>query len=195
MSVVLHTSVGDLQFVLHVDACPCSSFNFLALCASGYYDNSIFHRNIRTFIVQGGDPTGTGKGGESVFTRYRHQQGTASTSGSASKYFQDEGFGVTTHSKRGVLSMAHRGSKANTNASQFFITYDAQRSFDGVYTAFGEVSSGFEVLAAIEALGTALQPGDAVAAEQQHIVRILGTTVLSNPFADGSKPFDPRKVV
>ena len=94
MSVTLHTSHGDVCVKLYCRQCPKACFNFLALCASGYYDGSTFHRSVPNFIVQGGDPTGTGKGGVSCFP---HQP-----------YFEDEGFGETFHNKRGVLSMAHK---------------------------------------------------------------------------------------
>lgn len=86
---------GALKFELHVKEAPMSCENFLALCASGYYNESKFHRNIKGFIIQGGDPTGTGKGGESIW---------------GSK-FQDEiseESGLK-HDRRGVLSMANSG--------------------------------------------------------------------------------------
>jgi peptidyl-prolyl cis-trans isomerase-like 3 len=63
MSVTLHTNLGDIKIELFCQNCPLACKNFLALCAKGYYDKTIFHRNIKNFIVQGGDPTGTGKGG------------------------------------------------------------------------------------------------------------------------------------
>lgn len=67
MSVTLHTDLGDLKFELFCKLCPKTCENFLALVASGKYDGTVFHRNIPGFIVQGGDPTGTGKGGESIW--------------------------------------------------------------------------------------------------------------------------------
>ena len=67
MSVTLHTSHGQIKLEIFCELAPYTSKNFLALCASGYYNNTIFHRNIKGFIVQGGDDTGTGRGGESVY--------------------------------------------------------------------------------------------------------------------------------
>mmetsp|Transcript_30590 Transcript_30590/g.44970 ORF Transcript_30590/g.44970 Transcript_30590/m.44970 type:complete len:133 (+) Transcript_30590:165-563(+) len=104
----------------------------MALCASGYYDNTKFHRNIKTFMLQGGDPTGTGKGGESIW-------------GGA---FEDEFHPENKHDRRGVLSMANKGP--DTNKSQFFITYSQQPHLNNVYSVFGRVIDGMDVLDAIE---------------------------------------------
>ena len=67
MSVTLHTDVGEVKLELHCDQCPKSCENFLALAASGYYDNTVIHRNIKEFMVQMGDPTGKGRGGECIW--------------------------------------------------------------------------------------------------------------------------------
>ncbi|KAL2901748.1 Peptidyl-prolyl cis-trans isomerase CYP18-1 [Bienertia sinuspersici] len=98
--------------------------NFLALCAGGYYDGTIFHRNIKGFMIQGGDPIGTCKGGTSIW----------------GKKFNDE----IRESLKGIMSMANSG--ANTNGSQFFMTYAKQPHLNGLYTVFGKVIHGFEVL-------------------------------------------------
>jgi peptidyl-prolyl cis-trans isomerase-like 3 len=66
-AVTLHTTLGDLKLEVYCEEVPRAAENFLALCASGYYDGTRFHRNIRGFMVQGGDPTGTGKGGQSIW--------------------------------------------------------------------------------------------------------------------------------
>merc|ERR1719291_1575151 len=108
MSITLHTSIGDIKMEIFCDTAPRTSFNFLALAASGYYDETIFHRNIRGFIIQGGDPQGTGKGGNSIWG------GT----------FADEFDPQNIHDKRGMVSMANKGP--NSNRSQFFITYERQ---------------------------------------------------------------------
>nr|CAJ2480984.1 unnamed protein product [Leishmania braziliensis] len=156
MAVVLHTTVGDLPVLLHYQTCPLASFNFLALCASGYYDGCTFYRHYPGILLQTGDPTNTGKGGESIFVKLPPLVNAADGSEGgdavsveaasvaaagirAGRYFHDEGFGLTTHAQRGTLSMAHKGVKTDTNASQFFITTSPQPSFDGVYTAFGVV--------------------------------------------------------
>ena len=67
MSVTLHTTMGDIKIEIYCDSVPRTAFNFLALAASGYYDGTLLHRNVRGFMVQGGDPTGNGKGGESIW--------------------------------------------------------------------------------------------------------------------------------
>ena len=97
--------IGSLKFELACEEAPKTCRNFLGLCASDYYIGSKLHKNIRGFIVQGGDPTGTGKGGESIF----------------GAPFEDEIRESMRHDRRGILSMANFG--ANRNGSQFFITY------------------------------------------------------------------------
>ena len=165
--MVLHTSEGDLTFQLFCRECPKASFNFLALCASGYFNNTTFHRNVPGFLLQGGDPTGTGKKGESVYQE---------------NFFGDEGFGVTFHSQRGTLSMAHKGSRPNTNASQFFISYTPLPSLDGVNTVFGCLAGGHDALSKIEA-----RPVDEKGAPllSSSAVTIIDTTIVDNPFAVG----------
>lgn len=132
MAVVLHTSLGELKLELFVDTAPRTSFNFLALAASGAYTNTVFHRNIKGFLVQGGDPTGKGKGGESIW----------------GGKFPDEFHPANKHTKRGIVSMANSG--ADTNGSQFFITYAKHPHLDAAYTVFGHVIDGMDVLDAME---------------------------------------------
>ncbi|VDN53378.1 unnamed protein product [Dracunculus medinensis] len=132
MSVTLQTTLGDIKIELYCDLCPKTCENFLALCASGYYNNNIFHRNIKSFMVQTGDPTGTGKGGNSIW-------GTP---------IEDEFHSSLKHSERGVVSMA--GNGPNTSRSQFFITYAKHPSLDLKYTIFGRVIDGFDVLDELE---------------------------------------------
>lgn len=120
-SVTFHTDVGDIKIELFCEDCPKTCENFLALCASDYYNNCLFHRNIKGFIVQTGDPTGTGKGGNSIWGRK----------------FEDEFKDHLKHTDRGMLSMANSGP--NTNSSQFFFTYAAQPHLDLKYTMFGEL--------------------------------------------------------
>ena len=132
MSVTLHTNMGDLKFEIYCDLTPRTAFNFLALTASGYYDGCTFHRNMKGFMVQGGDPTATGKGGQSIW----------------GGKFPDEMHPECKHNRRGILSMANSGP--NTNKSQFFITYQKQPHLNSVYTAFGKLIDGMETLDAIE---------------------------------------------
>ena len=132
MSVTLHTDLGTVKIEVFCDTVPRTSFNFLALAASGYYDNSLFHRNIKGFMLQGGDPTGTGKGGESIW----------------GGKFADEFVFALKHDSRGVVSMANSGP--NTNGSQFFITYKAAAHLNNKYTVFARVIHGMEMLDAAE---------------------------------------------
>lgn len=130
----MHTDVGDIKLELFCEDCPRACENFLALCASDYYNGSLFHRNIKGFIVQTGDPTSTGKGGTSIWNRK----------------FEDEFNDNLRHNERGMLSMANNGP--NTNASQFFLTYAAQPHLDLKYTLFGRVIDGFDALDELEKL-------------------------------------------
>ncbi|KAH0641580.1 hypothetical protein KY289_032554 [Solanum tuberosum] len=133
--------------------------NFLALCSSDYYDGTIFHRNIKGFMIQGGDPTGTGKGGTSIW----------------GKKFNDEIRESLKHNARGMLAMANSGP--NTNGSQFFITYAKQPHLNGLYTIFGKVIHGLEVLDLMEKTPTG--PGDKPLAE----IRLNRVTIHANPLA------------
>ena len=128
----MHTSLGDIKCEISCDLVPKIAENFLALAASNYYDGNKFHRNMKDFMIQTGDPTGTGKGGESIW------------GGKISDQFHPD----LKHDQRGMLSMANNGS--NTNGSQFFITYSAQPHLDNVYCVFGRVIHGFEVLKKME---------------------------------------------
>lgn len=205
MSVVLHTSYGDLPVALHYKECPRTCFNFLALCASGYYDGCQFYRHFPGTLLQTGDPTNTGKGGDSIFTHAPDDKLNGSIA--RDRFFDDEGFGALSHNRRGVLSMAHKGPKPNTNASQFFVLCAPQPSFDNVYTAFGEVlldgcfdkdaktlkekaktatgseMSGEEVLRLLEEEAL-LTDNKGMVLERESIL-ITGTTILYNPFAEG----------
>jgi len=107
--VVLHTSHGDLDVELWSKECPKACRNFVQLCLEGYYDNTVFHRIIKDFCVQGGDPTGTGEGGESIY----------------GCPFPDEIHSRLKFRYRGLLGVANAGRGSNTNGSQFFITLGA----------------------------------------------------------------------
>ena len=125
--VLLETTAGKVCLELFPSVCPTSTRNFVELARRQYYDGTIFHRVIRGFILQGGDPTGTGKGGESAFGHP----------------FGDEITPQLRHTGAGVLSMANAGP--NTNGSQFFITLAPAPHLDGKHTIFGRVSSGMLV--------------------------------------------------
>jgi len=160
MSVTLHTDLGDLKIEVFCESVPKTVENFLALCTSGYYDGCLFHRNIKNFIVQTGDPTNTGKGGTSIWNRK----------------FEDEIRPTLKHNGRGVVSMASSGP--NTNGSQFFITYTRLPHLDTKYTIFGKVIDGADTtLDALEKL-----PVDEKYRPIQD-VRIYSITIHANPLA------------
>ncbi|KAF3048485.1 Peptidyl-prolyl cis-trans isomerase cyp8 [Didymella keratinophila] len=122
----MSTSLGDLNLELLPEHAPKAVWNFVQLAKKGYYNNTVFHRNIRGFMIQGGDPSGTGRGGQSTW----------------GKPFEDELEGPHLHSARGVLSMANKGK--NTNTSQFFITYRAAPHLDRKHTVFARVVGGLD---------------------------------------------------
>ncbi|KAI5928741.1 hypothetical protein F4810DRAFT_645153 [Camillea tinctor] len=132
----IETNLGDLNIELHTEYAPRAVWNFTRLAQKGYYKGVSFHRNIRNFMIQGGDPSGTGRGGASIW----------------GKNFQDEFDGPLTHDSRGILSMANKGK--NTNSSQFFVTYRPVKHLDRKHTIFGKVVGGMDVLGKMEAVPT-----------------------------------------
>jgi len=127
-SATFHTEVGDFVVQLYTDRAPKTVNNFVFLAREGFYNGVTFHRVIRDFMVQGGDPTGSGSGGPG----YR---------------FPDEFHPTLRHDGPGVLSMANAGP--NTNGSQFFITHRATPHLDNKHSVFGKVVKGMEVVLAI----------------------------------------------
>ncbi|KAI9892825.1 MAG: Peptidyl-prolyl cis-trans isomerase cyp8 [Vezdaea aestivalis] len=128
----IKTSLGEINIELYPEFAPKAVWNFVKLAKKGYYRGLDFHRNIKGFMIQGGDPTGSGKGGKSIW-------GTN---------FSDEFDGPLTHDARGMLSMANKGK--NTNSSQFFITYRAVPHLNRKHTIFGRVIGGQPVLSLLE---------------------------------------------
>lgn len=163
---ILHTNKGDIELVLFEEQAPKTVANFVGLAKKGYYDGITFHRVIKDFMVQGGDPTGTGAGGESIY------------GGS----FEDE-FSADVFNLNGALSMANAGP--NTNGSQFFLVtapevpsnmltqleaagfpseiVEAYRANGGTpwldhrHTVFGHVVKGMDVLNDIQSVATGMQ--------------------------------------
>ncbi|MBD5167053.1 MAG: peptidylprolyl isomerase [Helicobacter sp.] len=134
--VLLQTTAGELTLELFPKVAPKAVENFLRLVNTGYYNGIGFHRIIKGFMIQGGDPSGTGRGGSSIWN----------------KPFEDEIALGYTFDRGGVLAMANAG--ANTNGSQFFITTAKAPWLNGKHTIFGEVKSGFETLNALESIPT-----------------------------------------
>lgn len=123
--VTVQTNLGSFKILLYKDKAPRTVSNFYNLAQSGFYNNVVFHRVIKNFMIQGGDPTGTGRGGPD----YR---------------FKDEFHPDLKHSKPGILSMANAGP--NTNGSQFFITVTPTPHLDSRHAVFGEVVEGYETI-------------------------------------------------
>jgi cyclophilin family peptidyl-prolyl cis-trans isomerase len=126
----METDKGTMVIELFADKTPITVNNFVFLSREGYYDGVIFHRVIDNFMVQGGDPTGTGRGGPG----YK---------------FADEFHPSLKHDKQGILSMANAGPA--TNGSQFFITHLPTPHLNGRHTVFGQVVEGLDVLMSIPA--------------------------------------------
>jgi peptidyl-prolyl cis-trans isomerase-like 3 len=161
MSATIHTTLGNLKVELACGQAPRLCENWLQLAASGAYDGTKLHRNIAGFLIQGGDPTGTGKGGE------------AAVGGKLADEFHAD----LKHDARGVLAMASNG--AGTIGSQFYFTYAAQATLDGVYCVIGKLIGGGEVLDAMERA-----PVGAKHRPSKDIV-IGAVTIHANPFATG----------
>ena len=137
----IKTSKGDFVVELFADKVPKTVNNFVFLARDGYYDNTTFHRVIKPFMVQGGDPTGTGRGGPGY-------------------QFADEFHKDLRHNAPGILSMANAGP--NTNGSQFFITHVPTPHLDTKHAVFGKVVEGMDVVNAIPERdpGRAKEPGE-----------------------------------
>ena len=133
---IFDTSKGIVKVELKPKLAPKAVENFIGLAKKGYYDGQIFHRVIKGFMIQGGDPTGTGAGGESIWN----------------KSFEDEFAPNAVFDKPFILAMANRGK--NTNGSQFFITTAPTYWLNGMHTIFGYVISGKEVVKDIENVKT-----------------------------------------
>ncbi len=135
-TVVLETTQGAIEIRLMPEAAPKACENFIGLIEKGYYDGIIFHRVIKGFMLQTGDPTGTGRGGKSLW----------------GKPFNDEVSPAFRFDKPGLLAMANSGP--NTNGSQFFITTAKTSWLDMKHTIFGEVVSGYDIVEKIENIPT-----------------------------------------
>ncbi|KAF2659021.1 cyclophilin-like protein [Lophiostoma macrostomum CBS 122681] len=163
--VLLHTSTGDLELELFAKQTPKTSRNFLQLCLDGYYDNTVFHRLVKGFIVQGGDPTGTGQGGESSY------DGEA---------FQDEFHSRLKFNRRGLLGMANTGQK-DDNGSQFFFTLGNTPELTGKNTMFGRIAGD-----TIYNLMKIAEAEIAAGSEERPLypTKIMSTEIIINPFED-----------
>lgn len=139
-SATFKTEAGEFVIELYADKVPNTVNNFVFLARDGYYDGVTFHRVIKGFMAQGGDPTGSGRGGPGY-------------------QFKDEFHPGLRHNVPGILSMANAGP--NTNGSQFFITHGPTPHLDNRHSVFGKVTQGLDVVLAIPERdpGSARQPG------------------------------------
>jgi peptidylprolyl isomerase len=135
--MAIETNQGVIKLRLFPDIAPLACENFIGLVEKGFYNGIIFHRVIKDFMIQGGDPTGTGTGGDTIW---------------GGKAFADETTDKVTFDKPGILAMANAGP--DTNKSQFFITVKPAPALNGRYTIFGEVVSGMEVVNKINSVQT-----------------------------------------
>ena len=128
MTTLLTKSQGAITVELYTNHAPKTCKNFSTLATRGYYNGTIFHRIIPSFMIQGGDPSGTGRGGSSIY----------------GEKFEDEISSSLKHTGAGILSMANSGP--NTNGSQFFITLAPTPWLDGKHTIFGRVKNGMKIV-------------------------------------------------
>lgn len=177
MSVLLETSVGDIVVDLFVEERPRCSLNFLKLCKIKYYNFCLFHDVQRNFIIQTGDPTGSGDGGESIY---------GILEGEEKRFIQPELVPKIKHTEPGMLSMVGGGS--GEHASQFFFTCSDELDYlNGKNTVFGEVAEGMDIVMKIN---------DAYCDKQGRPykdIRILHTLILEDPFDDPAGLVVPDK--
>jgi peptidyl-prolyl cis-trans isomerase-like 3 len=160
----LHTSRGDIKLEIFCETVPKTAENFLALCASGFYDGSPFHRLIPNFMVQTGSPASDPKSKTST-----------SIYDTSNQLFEDEIRPALRHNARGIVSMANKGP--NSNGSQFFITFAPAPHLDGKNTVFGKLLEGDEVLDDIEKIAVDKK------SRPQERVEIKKVTIHANPLA------------
>lgn len=190
-SLILKTNQGDLSVELFAKQTPLTSRNFLQLCLDGYYDNTIFHRLVPGFIIQGGDPTGTGNGGESIFDGealsgdldpWPADQRRGKNAGPMSVNFKDEFHSRLKFTRRGLLGMANEG-KPDTNGSQFFFTLDKAEELNNKNTVFGRIVG--------DTIYNLARMGESEVAEgserPMYQIKITGVEILVNPFTDMKK--------
>ena len=149
--MVIESNRGTIEVELFCKAAPLACENFIRLAEKGYYNGVIFHRVIKDFMIQGGDPAGTGRGGESIW----------------GKPFKDECTPELKFDKPGLLAMANAGP--NTNGSQFFITTVNTPWLNGRHTIFGKVVKGYDVVKKIEAV---LTSKDGKPLKEQKILKV-----------------------
>lgn len=171
MSVVIETTIGDVTVDLYTTERPRCSMNFLKLCKMKYYNLNLLYSVERNFIAQTGDPTGTGKGGESIYkTMY----------GDQARFFEGEKLPVIKHEKLGLISMVSCGS--HLFGSQFFLTLGEHLdSLDGEHIVFGEVVEGMDILLKLNQ--TLVDDNN----RPYQDIRITHTVILEDPYPDAEE--------
>src|ERR1700761_2831956 len=164
--VVLNTTSGDITLELFAKQTPLASRNFLQHCLDGYYNGTIFHRLVSNFIIQGGDPTGTGSGGISAIND--------------GEPFQDEFHSRLKFNRRGLLGMANEGK--DSNGSQFFLTLGATPELQGKNTLFGRVE-GDTIYNLMKMAEAELVEGEG-SERPLYPTKVTGAELLVNPFED-----------
>ncbi|ROW02605.1 hypothetical protein VPNG_07897 [Cytospora leucostoma] len=190
-SVILHTTHGDISVELFAKQTPLTCRNFLQHCLDGYYDNTIFHRLVPGFILQGGDPTGTGNGGESIYDGgafsgdldpWPMDQRRGKNAGPTGVNFKDEFHSRLKFNRRGLLGMANE-STPDSNGSQFFFTLDKTEELNGKNTMFGRVAG--DTIYNLAKMGEAeVEDGGE---RPLYPTKVTDVEILVNPFDDMKK--------
>lgn len=190
-SAIVHTTLGEILVELFAKQTPLTCRNFLQLSLDGYYDGTIFHRLVPNFILQGGDPTGTGNGGESIYDGgafsddldpWPMDQRRGRNAGPTGINFKDEFHSRLKFNRRGLLGMANDG-RPDTNGSQFFFTLDKTEELNGKNTLFGRVAG--DTIYNLAKIGESeVEEGSE---RPLYAVKIERIEVLVNPFEDMKK--------
>lgn len=190
-SAIIHTTQGEIAVELFAKQTPLTCRNFLQLALDGYYDNTIFHRLIPGFIVQGGDPSGTGHGGESIYDNgalsgdldpWPMDQRRGKNAGPHGVNFKDEFHSRLKFNRRGLLGMANEGAP-DTNSSQFFFTLGKADELTGKNTMFGRVAG--DTIYNLAKIGEAeVEEGGE---RPLYPIKITRIEILINPFDDMHK--------
>ncbi|OAQ61033.1 peptidyl-prolyl isomerase CWC27 [Pochonia chlamydosporia 170] len=190
-SAIIHTTLGEILVELFAKQTPLTCRNFLQHSLDGYYDGTIFHRLVPNFILQGGDPTGTGNGGESIYDGgafsgdldpWPMDERRGINAGPTGINFKDEFHSRLKFNRRGLLGMANE-SRTDTNGSQFFFTLDKTEELNGKNTLFGRVAG--DTIYNLAKIGES--EVDEASERPLYAVKIERIEILVNPFEDMKK--------
>ncbi|KAK9437532.1 peptidyl-prolyl isomerase CWC27 [Metarhizium brunneum] len=190
-SAIIHTTLGEILVELFAKQAPLTCRNFLQHSLDGYYDGTVFHRLVPNFILQGGDPTGTGNGGESIYDGgafsgdldpWPMDERRGQNAGPTGINFKDEFHSRLKFNRRGLLGMANE-SRADTNGSQFFFTLDKTEELNGKNTLFGRVAG--DTIYNLAKIGES--EVDEASERPLYPVKIEKVEILVNPFEDMRK--------